>query len=76
MEKGEDFTVPLSAAAVALWERMLPLRNAEHGDFVFPSTKRGKPLSENTMTAVILRMGVDPKIATVHCFRATLRTWA
>lgn len=43
-------------------------------DFVFPSTKPDKPLSNMTCLAVLKRMG-RPDL-TVHGFRSTFRDWA
>lgn len=67
MKAEKEHRVPLSDEVVALLGR-LPQDNV----LVFPSLK-GRPLSENAMSNVLKRMGVE---ATVHGFRSTFRDWA
>jgi integrase len=77
--KGEqDHRVPLSAAALAVLDRMEKIRS---GDFIF--AEGTQPLSNAAMGALIDRMcktrkWIDPKSGRVvvpHGFRATFRTW-
>lgn len=71
MKAGREHVVPLSPQAVALFERMKPHRR-EFTDLVFPGQKRGKPLSDMTLTKALRDMGVS---ATAHGFRSTFRDW-
>lgn len=69
---GREHRVPLSDRAVAILEAM-PME----GDFVFPGTRKGRPISNMTMDAVMRRMGFkDGRRATVHGFRSTFKDWA
>jgi integrase len=43
-------------------------------DFVFPGGKRGKPLSNMAMLALLKRIGRND--LTAHGFRSTFRDWA
>lgn len=70
MKARRDHNVPLSTSAVTLLKRLKPYTD---GGLIFPGIKPGKPLSENTKTQLLKRMGVD---STAHGFRATFRTWA
>jgi integrase len=71
MKAGREHVVPLSPQAVALFERMKPHRRGD-SDLVFPGTKRGKPLSDMTLTKALRDMNVD---AVPHGFRSTFRDW-
>src|SRR5215468_483227 len=71
MKAGREHRVPLSAAALAILENM---KNARESDFVFPGGKKGKPLSNMAMLAVLKRMGRRDHSA--HGFRSTFRDWA
>src|ERR1700730_3191904 len=53
MKAGREHRVPLSAAAVAVLEEMMEVRES---DFVFSGGKRGKPLSHMAMLAGLTRM--------------------
>jgi integrase len=66
-----EHRVPLCDQAVAIIERLAPLRVSE---FVFPGQRTGKPLSHVAMAKVLDRMGVEG--ATVHGFRSAFRDWA
>ena len=75
------WTVPASliktkkAFRVALNEPTIELLNKmpRADKYVFPGTKAGRPISENTMLTLLKRMGyVD---LTVHGFRSTFRDW-
>lgn len=70
MKAGKEHRVPLSDAALSLLGE-----RSEDNAIVFASeTKRGKPISDMSMTAVLRRMGFDG--ITVHGFRSTFRDWA
>jgi integrase len=71
MKAESEHVVPLSAQAVALFERMKAHRRGD-SEFVFPGFKRGKPLSENTLKNVLSAMGLSE---TAHGFRSTFRDW-
>ena len=70
MKKRREHRVPLSAAALAVLDRVNVTRV---GEFVFPSMQ-DRPLSNMAMLATLKRMN-RPDL-TVHGFRATFRTWA
>lgn len=68
---GKPHIVPLSPAAVDVFERAKALR-IEASDLVFHGSKRGKPLSDMTLLKV-LRDLKEP--FTVHGFRSAFRDW-
>ena len=73
MKGGVEHRVPLSDAAVAVLEqaRMLDDESA----VVFPSPmKRGRPLSDMTLTKVLRDTGLAER-CTVHGFRSSFRDW-
>ena len=88
MKANREHVVALSPQAVNLFRRMLVYRRGDT-NLVFPGTKKGKPLSDMTLSKVIKdmhysevkagRIGYfDPqlkRIAVPHGFRATFRTW-
>src|SRR5262249_21739936 len=63
--------VPLSSAALTIPRRMKESRESE---FVFPGGKKGQPLSNMAMLAVLKRMG--RRDLSAHGFRSTFRDWA
>lgn len=71
MKAGREHRIPLSAAALAVLEEMIKVRES---DFVFPGGKKGKPLSNMAMLKLLERMGRDD--LTAHGFRSTFRDWA
>lgn len=73
MKAGREHVVPLSTQAVALFERLKAHRR-EVGEkaLVFPGMKRGKPLSDMTLTKAMRDMG---HTETPHGFRSTFRDW-
>jgi integrase len=71
MKAGREHRVPLSRAALLVLNQMHEIRER---DFVFPGGKKGKPLSNMAMLAVLHRMGRDD--ITAHGFRSTFRDWA
>jgi len=73
MKAGKEHRVPLAPAAVALVKALLPLRDADQGDWVFPGGRTGRPLSNMAMEMVLRRMKWSD--LTVHGFRSTFRDW-
>lgn len=71
MKAGREHVVPLSPQALALFERMKAHRR-DYTDLVFPGQKRGKPLSDMTLTKALRDMGLS---ITAHGFRSTFRDW-
>src|ERR1700736_659122 len=71
MKAGREHRVPLSAATVTVLEQMKEIRESE---FVFRGGKKGKPLSNMAMLAVLKRMGRGG--LTAHGFRSSFRDWA
>jgi integrase len=72
MKAGKEHRVPLSPRALEILEEMKQVRDGN--GFVFPSTRRGKPLSNMAMLKVLCRCNRDD--LTVHGFRSTFRDWA
>jgi integrase len=70
MKGGKDHKVPLSAAALAVLEKMAKIKN---GDFVFFGGNGDKPLSDAATGAVLDRMGRADVVPLG--FRSTFRTW-
>jgi integrase len=70
MKGGKDHKVPLSAAALAVLEKMAKIKT---GDFVFFSGAGDKALSDAATGAVLDRMGRADIVP--HGFRSTFRTW-
>ena len=70
IKAGREHRVPLSPRALEILEEVEPL---SHG-YVFPGGKRGRPLSENALLALLKRMGRSD--LTAHGFRSTFRDWA
>ena len=74
MKAGVEHRIPLPDAALAVLEQARPLR--DDSGLVFPSpTRRGKPLSDMTLTKILRDNGLSDR-ATVHGFRTCFRTWA
>ena len=73
MKAGREHRVPLSVAALAVLGRDAHARCEPSGP-IFPGAKRGKGLSNMSMTAVLRRMKRGD--LTVHGFRSTFRDWA
>jgi len=65
-------TVPLSPRAVEVLRDMASMDGQD--GYVFPGGRKGKPLSNMALTAVLKRMERDD--VTVHGFRSTFRDWA
>lgn len=71
MKAGKLHRVPLSPPAIQLLRKMLERRKDE---FVFPSGKEGKPLSNMAGLALLGTMG--RRDITIHGMRSTFRDWA
>jgi len=71
MKGHREHVVPLSGSALRVLERAKALRT-NVSDLVFPGIKRGKPLSDMTLTKVLRDMGAD---CTAHGFRSSFRDW-
>jgi len=74
MKAGKEHRVPLAPATVTLLRALLPLRNADTGDWVFPGGREGRPLSNMAMEMTLRRLGRGD--LTVHGFRSTFRDWS
>jgi integrase len=72
MKTGREHRVPLSAAALALLERVKASR--ELSTLAFPGARAARPLSDMTLTAVLRRMKRGE--LTAHGFRSSFRDWA
>jgi integrase len=66
MKSGREHRVSLSRRAVEILERMTEVRT---GDLVFPSRRRGRPLSRSAVAELV------PAGATMHGFRSSFRDW-
>ena len=71
MKAGNEHHVPLSDAAMAMFEKMAAIRS---GDFVFPGAERPAGRCPNmSMLMLLRRMGRDD--LTVHGFRSAFSDW-
>jgi integrase len=68
MKAGKEHRVPLSDAALAILEKLLETRQ---GDFVFPGSRTGRPISNMAMLMLLRRMGRGD--LTAHGFRSSFR---
>lgn len=71
MKAKREHRVPLSKPAIAILKRLCTHRV---GEFVFPSAKPDKPLSNMALLKLLERM--ERSDLTVHGFRSTFRDWA
>lgn len=70
MKMRQPHAVPLSRQALAILESMRGLTGK--GKYVFPSVRtRARPISENTVTAALRRMGFTKEQMTAHGFRTS-----
>lgn len=73
MKKRREHVVPLSRQALAILQEAKGLTGGE--GFVFPAIgARARPLSENTITGALRRMGFAADEMTAHGFRAMAST--
>ena len=71
MKSNREHVVPLSDGALAVLADAAELREAGSG-LVFPGVRRGRPLSDATLSKLLKEIGVP---AVPHGFRAAFRTW-
>lgn len=65
------FRVPISKRALEILRRAEAL--SDGSVLVFPGAKRGRPLSDMTLSKLVKKLGFN---ADVHGFRTSFRTWA
>ncbi|WP_411035633.1 tyrosine-type recombinase/integrase [Shinella sp. BYT-45] len=70
MKMNRSHRVPLSPRAVSILTDARVL--ADGSGLVFPSTIKGRPLSDMTLSKLVKELGFD---ADVHGFRTSFRTW-
>ena len=68
----EDFRIPLSKQARAVLEEARA--NSNGSRFVFPSRKRGQPLSPRILNRALREMGYTAAEVSAHGFRSTAST--
>jgi integrase len=78
MKAAKEHRVPLSDAAVAVLQAVLPIASTRDGKPdptapVFPGIRHAIPLSRMVMVTLLHRMG---RHDSVHGFRSTFRDWA
>lgn len=71
MKAKREHKVPLSGAAIAV---LNGLKGVRDGEYVFPTARASKPLSDMALTEVLRRM--ERSDITAHGFRSTFRDWA
>ena len=71
MKAKKPHRVPLSDRAVAILREAEALKDGT--GLVFPGTVAGKPMSDTTMSKLLLENGVN---AVPHGFRSSFRDWA
>ena len=69
MKKRKEHRVPLCDRAVAIIK-------ATSGDYLFPGTRPGRPLSKDAMSELLKTMGISADDVTMHGFRSTFTDWA
>ena len=70
MKAGREHRVPLSEPALSILSAM---QEITQGDYVFPSGKANRPLSNMVLLMLLRRMGRSE--LTVHGFRSTFSDW-
>ncbi len=73
MKAGRHHRVPLAPRAIEIVEIMAGLPRQS---FVFPGQKKGRPMSDMSLSAVLRRMQIPSSKATQHGFRSSFKTWA
>jgi len=71
MKSGKAHTVPLSDSAISILRERQKLGD-KPDELVFEGMKRGRPLSDMTLTKILRDAGLD---FTVHGFRSSFRDW-
>jgi len=69
MKSEREHRVPLSDEAVRL---LRDLPRFEESEYVFPSPRTGRPLSDSALTKVLRDLGLN---VTAHGFRSSFRDW-
>lgn len=73
MKMRDEHIIPLSQQAIEIFEEIRPLTG--HGRYVFPSVRtHERPMSENTITGALRRLGYTGDEMTAHGFRAMAST--
>ena len=73
MKMGRPHIIPLANQVVEIFKIMQPITG--HGKYVFPSVRsKNRPMSENTITAALRRMGFTKDEMTAHGFRGMAST--
>ncbi|GLQ64052.1 hypothetical protein GCM10007867_28980 [Gluconobacter cerinus] len=75
MKAGREHRVPLCDGVLEILEAVLPLRDTQNGDYIFPGQKIGKNLSDVALSKA-LHTAAGTKNVTVHGLRSTFRDWA
>lgn len=70
MKAKQEHCVPLSTVVTTILKQAKLYRNS---DFVFPGARKGKPLSNMSMTMLLRR--IHPTKCTVHGYRSSFRDW-
>lgn len=73
MKARREHRIPLSEPALAVLNKLFPMRDPLAGDWLLPGAREGRPLSNMAMEMLLRRMARDD--ITVHGFRSTFRTW-
>ena len=73
MKAGRDHRVPLVPRAVEIVKELMKLPATE---LVFPGQRSGAPLSDMSLSAVLRRMKIPAKVASIHGFRSSFKDWA
>ncbi|MEN9490112.1 MAG: hypothetical protein RJA63_561 [Pseudomonadota bacterium] len=66
-----DHIVPLAPQALAILRELEPITG--HSEYVFPSPRGGRPISENALRVALIALGFG-ETQTAHGFRAMART--
>lgn len=72
MKSAKDHRIPLSEAALTILREMAPFKDGS--GLVFVGQRKGVPMSDETLTNPLRRMGKGD--LTAHGFRSTFRDWA
>ncbi|MBS0984239.1 phage integrase central domain-containing protein [Gluconobacter cerinus] len=75
MKAGREHRVPLCDGTLAILKAVLPLRDTQNGNYIFPGQKIGKSLSDVALSKA-LHTAAGTKNVTVHGLRSTFRDWA
>ena len=73
MKMSRPHIIPLAKQVIEILKKMQPITG--NGKYVFPSVRsRSRPMSENTITAALRRMGFSKEEMTAHGFRGMAST--